>query len=213
MTAEVNYWSRAEWSEQYLARRDDLPQRVESYRAFAEYLPAEPRRVLDLGTGDGYTLAFVLGEDPSVRGVGVDFSAAMLERARDRFSGDARVEVVEADLDQPLPDTLGAFDLVVSSFAIHHCVDARKRSLYGEVFNLLEPGGRFLNLEHVASRTSRLHEEFLAILGIATADDDPSNKLAPVNTQLDWLDTIGFIDVDCHWKWRELALLAGVKPG
>ena len=75
------------------------------------------------------------------------------------------------------------------------------------------PGGVFLNLEHVASPTERLHHAFLVGLEIDPADDDPSNLLAPVEDQLRWLRDDGFDDVDCHWKWRELALLAGVRPG
>jgi SAM-dependent methyltransferase len=212
MSAPVNLWTESEWAQRYLRERDDLPHRTEADAALVELLPPAPRRVLDLGTGDGYTLALVRAACPGAAAVGVDFSAEMLALAREQFAGDPDVQIVEHDLDHPLPD-LGRFDLVVSSFAIHHCIDERKRALYGEVFRALEPGGRFLNLEHVASATPQLHVGFLAAIGKTPAEDDPSNKLVAVHTQLAWLREIGFVQVDCHWKWREIALLAGMKPG
>jgi tRNA (cmo5U34)-methyltransferase len=211
MSAPVNLWTESAWAQRYLRERDDLPHRMEGFVVLMEFLPAAPRRVLDLGTGDGFTLGLVRSAYPDAEGVGVDFSAEMLALARERFAGDPDVQIVEHDLDDPLPD-LGRFDLVVSSFAIHHCVDERKRALYGEVFRVLEPGGRFLNLEHVDSATPQLHVDFLAAIGKTPAEDDPSNKLVAVETQLRWLREIGFAQVDCHWKWREIALLAGVKP-
>jgi tRNA (cmo5U34)-methyltransferase len=208
----VNRWVEPEWAWNYLNKRETLPHRAEGHEALRELLEAEGRsatRVLDLGTGDGFTLGRMLIAFPEAVGVGVDFSTEMLGRARANFGTDPRVEIREHDLDQSLPHELGSFDLVVSSFAIHHCVPERQRALYGEVFEHLAAGGRFANLEHVASPTPALHEQFLAALG---AEEDPSNKLVAVETQLGWLRAIGFADVDCFWKWRELALLSGVRP-
>jgi tRNA (cmo5U34)-methyltransferase len=174
-----------------------------------ELISPETRRVLDLGCGNGRLLSLALDLAPDATGVGIDFSEPMLDLARTRFGDDPRVQLTSHDLGIPLPD-LGTFDLVISGFAIHHVADARKRAIYTEVFSLLSPGGMFINVEHVASPTERLHRAFLDALHVAS--EDPSNQLTPVETQLTWLREIGFADVDCLWKWREMALLAGVRP-
>ena len=210
VTKPVNLWTSAEHAHDYLERADSISHRGEGESALLEFIPQNTRRILDLGTGDGRLLALVRRQHPDTDAVAVDFSPAMLEVARKRFAGDSRVTIVAHNMDLPLPE-LGKFDAVISSFAIHHLVDERKRDLYGEIFDRLNPGGVFCNLEHVASPTARMHEEFLHAIGYTVETEDPSNKLLDVETQLRWLWEIGFVDVDCHWKWRELALLVGVK--
>lgn len=207
---DVNLWSEDAHARAYLSRADSIPRRDEGERALLECLPREVRRVLDLGSGDGRLLARVLEVAPAIQGVALDFSQEMLGRLRQRYTGTS-VTIVEHDLARPLP-AFEPFDAVVSSFAIHHLPDARKQTLYGEVFDMLVPDGVFCNLEHVASATPALHLEFLAMIDVAPGDDDPSNKLCPVEPQLAWLRARGFADVDCHWKWRELALIAGRRP-
>ena len=177
-----------------------------------EHVPRDARRILDLGTGDGRLLALLGVDRPEVLGVGVDFSEVMLKTARRRFTEDERIEIVKHDLAEPLPP-LGRFDVVVSSFAIHHLEHERKRSLYGEIFELLEPGGMFANFEHVASATQRLHLAFFEAIAEPLEEEDPSDLTLDVHTQLEWLRKLGFDDVDCYWKWLEMALLVAVKPG
>lgn len=212
MIADLNLWDSAAHALEYLARADSIPHRTEGEAALLEWLPRPMTRVLDLGSGDGRLLALVRLERPGGTAVALDFSETMLERLRERFAGDSAVGVIAHDLDCPLPPSLGSFDAVVSSFAIHHVSHNRKHALYQEVYEMLRPGGVFCNLEHVASPTEALHEQFLACLDIAPAQEDPSNKLLDLQTQLAWLTDIGFVDVDCQWKWRELALLTGRRP-
>ncbi len=212
-TKPVNLWTSNEHARDYLERADSISHRSEGEAAVLEFIPPTARRILDLGTGDGRLLALVREklvrrERNECEAVAVDFSPTMLEAVRKRFAGESSVSVVAHNMDEPLP-ALGKFDAVISSFAIHHLVHERKQALYAEIYGLLNPDGVFCNLEHVASPTARLHQEFLERIGFTVESEDPSNKLLDVETQLGWLREIGFGDVDCAWKWRELALLVG----
>jgi tRNA (cmo5U34)-methyltransferase len=206
-----NLWTSADHALEYLARADRIPHRTEGERALLEWLPARVDRFLDLGSGDGRLAALVQTVHPAAQLVALDFSELMLGQLRERFAGDRSVTILDHSLDDPLP-ALGRFDAVVSSFAIHHVSHNRKRALFAEIWALLAPGGVFCNLEHVASPTAALHVRFLAALGIAPEDEDTSNQLLDVETQLTWLRETGFADVDCAWKWMELALLVATRP-
>src|SRR5256714_14888480 len=72
-------------------------------------------RILELGTGTGETARRVLERHPGAHLTGIDVSPEMLEEARRRLP-DADLRVVR--LEDPLPE--GAFDLVVSTLAVHH---------------------------------------------------------------------------------------------
>jgi SAM-dependent methyltransferase len=182
-TPELNEYATAEHALKYLSRADSIPHRAEGEAVLLEFIPQEVDRILDLGTGDGRLLALVRIDRRDAKGVALDFSPTMLAAAQERFRDDDKVQVVEHNLNETLPD-LGRFDAIVSSFAIHHCTDERKKALYSEIYGALMPGGVFYNLEHVAPVTAGLHRRFLRSLGITEADEDPSNKLLSLETQI-----------------------------
>ena len=121
-----------------------------------------------------------------------------------------QVKIPEHDLSQPLPD-FSYFDAVVSTFAIHHPKHERKRELYEEIYGIINQTGVFCNLEHVPSSYIELHNRFLNAIGYSPEKEDRTNRLLPMEIQLGWLRDTGFVEVDCYWKWLEMALLMGYK--
>jgi tRNA (cmo5U34)-methyltransferase len=197
-------------------------------------------RFLDVGCGDGFVSAVMLGAHPRATGVLVDFSTPMLEAAREQLTARSAVPVV-VTADLATSDWLervadhAPFDAVVSGFAIHHLEDERKRALYGEVVWLLGPGGIFANVEHVAPEAPWIRQAFDEAMidaiwehgrranpaatreetAAAYADrpDREANRLAALDAQCEWLRETGFVGVVAPFRWYELAVFGGYRPG
>lgn len=238
MTANV--WKNRDVAAAFLDERSLLiPDRQRQLEVLLRVLragPREPRRVLDLGCGDAVLLATVLEAFPLTDGVALDFSPLMLERAAERLSRyGPRVSLIEADLAEPTwrERVTGPFDAIVSGFAIHHLTHERKQTLYRELYELLADGGVFVNSEHVASTSAwgeelfndamtdhlyarrRERGEDITREQVRTAllerPDRAANILELVEVQCAWLRAIGFREVDCFWKYFELAIFGGLR--
>lgn len=209
---DPSYWLTSKRVGGYLKRADQIPHRTEGENTLLDFIPKKTSRVLDLGSGDGRLIRLLKGKIPTAKSVVVDFSPDMLKALRQKYGNDDSVTVVHHNLDSPLPD-LGDFDVVVSSLAIHHLKDNRKKILYTEIFSMLKPGGLFCNFDHFASSSKRLAQQFRRAMGRRRPPNrDHEERLNYVETQIVWLKKIGFVDVDCYWKWLQFALLISYKP-
>jgi len=88
------------------------------------------------------------------------------------------------------------FDLIVSSFAIHHCAPERQRALYGELLARLAPGGRYREPRARRVADARAARCVPRGLGITPEEEDPANQLVGLETQLGWLRDLGYAEVE-----------------
>jgi len=178
-------------------------------------------RILDLGAGTGMLSAVVQAEFPDADFTLFDFSPRMLEQAHDLLG--ERVVTVTGDMYEGIP--AGPWDAVISALAIHHMTDDGKRTVYEATYRELEPGGIFVNAEHVLGETPELQDHYADwhrqqsfekgltdAEWVDTVERMSHDHLSPLSTQLGWLREIGFTDVDCLFKDHGFAVVFGRKP-
>ncbi|MBD0358064.1 MAG: methyltransferase domain-containing protein [Rubrobacter sp.] len=208
------------------ARRQLVPCFDELYGTVLGLLPFERRagvRILDLGAGTGLLSALVAEALPNARITLVDFSEAMLKKARLRFASEpARFDFEVMDYaKEPL---VGEYDAVISALSIHHLDDGEKRKLFRKVREILPEGGVFVNADQVLGTTpeieGRYHEWWLheaREAGVSEYDLAASlerieqDKNATLKSQLAWLEEAGFEEVDCPYKNHRFAVYGGRK--
>ncbi|MCP4614537.1 MAG: SAM-dependent methyltransferase, partial [Planctomycetes bacterium] len=121
------------------------------------------------------------------------------------------------------------FNFIYSSLAIHHLPFEEKINLYTYIYNHLATEGCFVHYDVVASPSERLDKCYMSMWrqwiknhpAINTRKDligipeeykgNQDNIPDRLDSQLRALETIGFRDVDCYFKYGIFTLFGGFK--
>lgn len=95
-------------------------------------------KLLDIGFGTGVLMKKLYDDGYQV--TGIDFSERMLAHARAKMP---EANLVLADFAKGLPEEIvqERYDVITSTYALHHVPDAEKVALLKSLFGLLNPGG------------------------------------------------------------------------
>lgn len=193
------------------------------YRWAIDLIPAGAKTILDLGAGSGLLTALIRNRFPNAHIHLIDFSGAMLDLARTRLAGDARISYQQANyVTDPVPQQLCA---VVSSLSMHHLEDSDKQAVYRSAYQSLLPRGVFINADQVAGPTPQLEVRYknlwLEQVRAAGASEQQiadslyrqqEDRCASTEDQLAWMRAAGFHDADCWFKDNRFAVFAGTRP-
>ena len=113
---------------------------VDFFGGLAE--PAKQWRILDLGCGTGRHLVFL--ETLGCQTYGMDISPTGIQYSRKWLQENGlTARVLMADMTS-LPYASASFQVIISTYVIHHNTLADIRRTIQEMFRLLTPGGRIL---------------------------------------------------------------------
>lgn len=209
-------------------------ERHEQLLLLARLLPFSPDDAftfVDLGAGTGAASRVLLAEYPKANAVLAEYSPQMTaegERQMTAFRGRYRYaehDMRSAEWPSAIPQGL---DAVVSALSIHHLPDARKRAIFQEIFQRLQPGGWYVNYDPIRAPDAaleaiwqRVNDRYDPGAPHARAHRTPQEQaryenhvryIIPLEPQLRWLREAGFADIDLFWKRLDWVIYGGRRP-
>ena len=181
-------------------------------------------RAIDLGCGTGAVSKRLVDAFPETELTCLDMTEDMIDIARQRLGAHGNVRFVLSDLYDFEFD--GQYDVIISSLALHHIVtDHDKKMLYRRIFEALEPGGSFYNADIVLGSDDEVQSLYMKQWKEYMYQSFPREQVDMVQVKryqqedspaklidhLDWLNEVGFSNVDVVWKYYNFAVYGGKK--
>lgn len=183
-----------------------VPHYLKLLSAFVEDLPKHfnPKRILDLGCGNGNVTFEMIQKFPDSQYVLLDASYEMIELCRRRFQG-YDIEYVNSYFKDYLFET-NSFDFVTAGFSLHHCDADEKQQIFHRIYKSLKTGGVFGCSDLMIDRAFPEHIQFLKEWERFVKANYPDvekwewlmehyneyDKPDALNRQIKWLEETGF---------------------
>ncbi len=167
---------------------------------------APGQHLLDVGCGTG-TLALATWRrlQPEGKVSGIDASPEMIEVAREKAMKRAMMVSFQVSAIEDLPFPDASFDVVLSSFMLHHLPEDVKRQGFAQVLRVLKPEGRFLAVD-LADSTRSWIGRLTGVFGHAM-------PLGYVEGLVSEIRAAGFENVrEVESSFHYLAFLEAIRP-
>jgi ubiquinone/menaquinone biosynthesis C-methylase UbiE len=152
----------------------------------------------------------------------IDISKDMLEIAKERFNGLNNFEFIENNYVENIP--INDFDLICSALSIHHLENEDKIKLYKDIFEKLDKGGCFINLDQFIGTSKKINKmynewwyNYINQSGIKEEEKSAwieRKKLDKENTIKETIELLkgsGFKNVECIYSFMKFGVIIALK--
>ncbi|MDA3894253.1 MAG: class I SAM-dependent methyltransferase [Salinivirgaceae bacterium] len=201
---------------------------IPNYSEMTEYLvnnlpfnTNEELAICDLGSGTGNVTVLLDKTFPNAKINCVDISPMMIDMAKAKLNNESITYEIADFYEYEFSQK---YDIITSSLALHHLVtDDDKKMFYKKIYSALNEGGIFYNADVVIAASETTETNIMELwkqwLRRYHSEDDlmemvinryyEEDRPTTIANHLNWMQEIGFIEVDVIWRKAKAAVFGG----
>ena len=171
-------------------------------------------KLLDLGCGTGIELERLFAKYPDIQVTGIDLSSEMLNTLKEKYKGKNIDVICGSYFDVEFGS---GFDVVLSTYSLHHFNEEEKLALYKKTYESMKPGGFYVEGDYTV-KTDEEQTLYLSELKRFKneqnlSDDSFYHYDTPMTAenQIKLLKSAGFSDIKIIRQWDSTTIITAKK--
>jgi len=171
-------------------------------------------KLLDVGCGTGIELERLFSKYPDMSEVGLDLSSEMLNQLQTKYPDKNIKLICGSYFDVPFGND---FDVVLSTYSLHHWNECEKLKIYQKCFNSLIDNGIFINGDYTCKTSEQEQNYQSELVRLRQEENLTDNEFyhydipLTAETETKLLYAAGFVTVELVKAWENTSILIARK--